>query len=256
MGWIKKLLEREIGGVYVHSLMIGDNVVSDTEHGFFGNVNDQVQKACEMIAYDEKLKNGYNAVGFSQGALFMRAVAQRCPSPSMKNLISIGGPQQGVYGLPLCPGDMRICDAVRRLLDLGAYVSFVQKTLVQAQYWHDPMDEATYKQYSIFLADANAENEVNQTYSDNLAKLNNFVLVKFLNDSMIVPKESAWFGYYADGDTSTIIPLEKSKLYTEDRIGLRILKDKGKLHLLAIDGDHLQIPESVFIKEIINKYLK
>lgn len=31
---------------------------------------------------------------------------------------------------------------------------------------------------------------VNRTYFDNLTKLNNFVLVKFLNDSMILPKES------------------------------------------------------------------
>uniref|UniRef100_A0A0M3ILP1 Palmitoyl-protein thioesterase 1 n=1 Tax=Ascaris lumbricoides TaxID=6252 RepID=A0A0M3ILP1_ASCLU len=280
MGWIKKILEREIEGVYVHSLMIGDNVISDTEHGFFGNINEQIQQVCDKISNDEKLRDGYNAIGFSQGGLFLRGVAQRCSSPPMKNLISLGGPQQGIYGLPLCPGDVRVCDAVRHLLDMGAYFGFVQKSLIQAQYWHDPIDETTYRQYSIFLADANAENTVNRTYFDNLTKLNNFVLVKFLNDSMILPKESEWFGYYAKGDTSTVIPLEKSKLYTEwfgyyakgdtstvipleksklyteDRIGLRTLYEKGKLQFVAIDGDHLQMPETVFIKEIVNKYLK
>uniref|UniRef100_A0A915CDA1 Palmitoyl-protein thioesterase 1 n=1 Tax=Parascaris univalens TaxID=6257 RepID=A0A915CDA1_PARUN len=256
LGWIKRILEREIEGVYVRSLMIGDNVVSDTEHGFFGNINEQIQQVCDKLANDEKLHDGYNAIGFSQGGLFLRGVAQRCSSPPMKNLISLGGPQQGIYGLPLCPGDVRVCDAVRHLLDMGAYIGFVQKSLIQAQYWHDPFDETTYKRYSAFLADANAENAMNQTYFDNLIKLNNFILVKFLNDSMVLPKESEWFGYYAQGNTSTIIPLEKSKLYTEDRIGLRTLNEKGKLQFVAIDGDHLQMPESVFIKEIVNKYLK
>lgn len=33
-------------------------------------------------------------------------------------------------------------------------------SLIQAQYWHDPIDETTYRQYSIFLADANAENVI------------------------------------------------------------------------------------------------
>lgn len=42
----------------------------------------------------------------------------------------------------------------------------------------------------------------------------------------------------------------------QDRIGLRTLYEKGKLQFVAIDGDHLQMPETVFIKEIVNKYLK
>ena len=39
----------------------------------------------------------YNALGFSQGGQFLRAVAQRCPQ-GMKNLITFGGQHQGVYG--------------------------------------------------------------------------------------------------------------------------------------------------------------
>ncbi|VDK17614.1 unnamed protein product [Anisakis simplex] len=236
--------------------MIGDNFVSDTLHGYFGNLNDEIDEACSKIANDVHLKDGYNAIGFSQGGLFLRGLAQRCSTPPMKNLISIGGPQQGIYGLPYCPGNVTICDTVRHLLDWGAYAGFVQRSSVQAQYWHDPTDAATYREASIFLADINAENAVNQTYVDNLKKLNNLVLIKFNNDSMIVPKESEWFGYYKDGDTSSIIPLEESKLFTEDRIGLKAMKDSGKVQFLAMNGDHLEIPESVFIDEIINKFLK
>ncbi|VDK74374.1 unnamed protein product [Litomosoides sigmodontis] len=256
LGRIEKLLRKHIPNVYVYSVMIGSNVAVDTEHGFFGNVNDQVAEVCQTIRKDEKLKNGYNAIGFSQGAQFLRAVAQRCPVPPMKNLISLGGQHQGVFGLPLCPAESYICDRVRHLLEWGAYVGFVQNTVVQAQYWHDPLDEATYRQNSVFLADINNERNVNETYKENLLKLQNLVLVKFLNDTMVVPRESEWFGYYLENDISKIIPLEESKIYTEDRLGLRELLEGKRLHLLAFEGQHLQISSSTFVSEIINKFLK
>lgn len=52
---------------------------------------------------------------------------------------------------------MFICDDIRRLLNLGAYVEAVQSRLVQAQYWHDPLNEDEYKQKSQFLSDINQE---------------------------------------------------------------------------------------------------
>lgn len=40
-------------------------------NSFFMNVNVQVKNACIQIAADPKLTNGYNAIGFSQGAQFL-----------------------------------------------------------------------------------------------------------------------------------------------------------------------------------------
>lgn len=40
--------------------------------------------------------------------------------------------------------------------------SWVQDELVQAQYWHDPLNEEKYREHSIFLADINNE-KVNRT---------------------------------------------------------------------------------------------
>lgn len=85
-------------------------------------------------------------------------MAQRCPYPPVRNLISIGGQHQGVYGFPRCPDSLsKICDEVRSLLNIGAYEKFVQKILVQAQYWHDPLNEKLYREKSLFLADINQE---------------------------------------------------------------------------------------------------
>uniref|UniRef100_A0A3B4BKI9 Palmitoyl-protein thioesterase 1 n=1 Tax=Periophthalmus magnuspinnatus TaxID=409849 RepID=A0A3B4BKI9_9GOBI len=148
MGAIKKMIEEQIPGIYVLSLMIGKNVIEDTENGFFMEVNEQVAMVCEKLAQDPKLQGGYNAMGFSQGAQFLRAVAQRCPNPPMKTLISVGGQHQGVYGFPRCPGETsKICDYIREALNTGAYNDWIQKHLVQAEYWHDPLNDDLYKKH-------------------------------------------------------------------------------------------------------------
>jgi len=256
MGSMKRLIEKEIPGVYVLSLEIGKNVIEDTENGFFMNVNSQISMVCEQLAKDPKMKDGYNSVGFSQGGQFLRGVAQRCPNPPMKNLISVGGQHQGVYGFPKCPASTSICNAVRRLLNYGAYESFVQNSLVQAEYWHDPLDEPKYKEKSIFMAEINNEKVQNDTYKENLLKLQNLVLIKFEKDTMVVPPDSEWFGFYAPGQAKTILQYNETELYSKDRIGLKQLEQQGKLAFLAVDGDHLRFSEEWFTTEIINKYLK
>ena len=96
------------------------------------NVNSQVTTVCQILAKDPKLQQGYNAMGFSQGGQFLRAVAQRCPSPPMVNLISVGEQHQGVFGLPQCTGESsHICDFIRKTLNAGAYNKAIQERYVR-----------------------------------------------------------------------------------------------------------------------------
>ncbi|XP_030360885.1 palmitoyl-protein thioesterase 1 isoform X1 [Strigops habroptila] len=265
MGYIKKIVESRIPGIYVLSLKIGNNLIQDMENSFFMNANDQVREVCSQLAKDPHLKGGYNSMGFSQGGQFLRAVAQRCPSPPMLNLISIGGQHQGqylqlnntlhylcVYGFPRCPGESsHICDWIRKMLDLGAYTQAVQEHLVQAEYWHDPLKEDDYRKNSIFLADINQERGINETYKKNLMALKKFVMVKFLNDTMVDPPISEWFGFYKSGQAKETIPLKETSLYTEDRLGLQEMDKAGKLVFLGVNGDHLHFSEEWFYTSIL-----
>lgn len=250
------MIETELDGVYVHSLMIGNNIIADMENGFFKDTNKQIDMACEMIATDPELQDGYNALGFSQGGQFLRAVAQRCPNPPMKNLVTVGSQHQGVFGFPNCPGEIVFfCDIVRDLLNYGVYTDLVQSILVQAQYWHDPLHFDTYVEKSRFIAEINNEKpEKNATYAENLAKLENFVMIMHNQDTMVEPKESEHFEFYAPGQAEVILPLQESPIYLEDRIGLRALDESGRLHFLAVEGDHLQFSRQWFIDEIIKVY--
>merc|ERR1712236_50157 len=258
MGNIKNFLEDEISGVYVHSIMIGSNIIVDMESGFFRDTNRQVSEVCEMMANDPELQDGYNAIGFSQGGQFLRAVAQRCPNPPMKNLVTFGAQHQGVFGFPNCPGEINFfCDIVRDLLNYGAYVDFVQDFLVQAQYWHDPLHFDTYVEKSKFIAEINNEKDVkNASYAINLSSLENFVMVKNTEDSMVEPRESSHFEFYVPGQADVILPLRESPLYVEDRIGLKALDEAGKLHFMDVEGDHLQFSRQWFIDNIINVFFK
>ena len=93
------------------------------------------------------------------------------------------------------------------------YFSWVQNGLVQAEYWHDPLNEEEYRQWSVFLADINNERAKNKTYIKNLLNLNSFVMVKFNNDTMVEPVESEWFGFYKPGQSSDVVTLQESDLY-------------------------------------------
>ena len=60
MGSVVSYLEQSVPGAYVTSLMVGDNVVQDTENGFFLNINKQIDMVCQMVNNDEKLKSNFD----------------------------------------------------------------------------------------------------------------------------------------------------------------------------------------------------
>lgn len=64
---------------------------------FFGKAADQVASAAEQIAALPELKDGYNAVGLSQGGQLLRALVQQYPEPRCKNLITLGSQHMGVF---------------------------------------------------------------------------------------------------------------------------------------------------------------
>jgi palmitoyl-protein thioesterase len=79
MGMISAEIQKVLPGTYVYSVEIGSNIVEDEVQGFIGSVNEQVDFVCETIANDPQLAGGFNAIGFSQGSQFLRAVVERCP---------------------------------------------------------------------------------------------------------------------------------------------------------------------------------
>lgn len=111
------------------------------------------------------------------------------------------------------------CRLMRSAVRFGVYTDYVQHRVVQAQYYKDPRnlqgllidligrEDAQamrnvitlsneqiigYLDHNVFLPDINNELGVkNETYRDNLSQLEYFIMVRFADDSMVKPSETA-----------------------------------------------------------------
>lgn len=126
---------------------------------------------------------------------------------------------------------------------------------MQATYWHDPLDEDQYRTKSTFLSEINNEKSVNQDYIERLQKLSKFVMIKFENDTIVQPRETSWFGFYKPGSDKELLTLEESEIYLKDRLGLKRMKEDGKLVFLTTPGNHMQISKAWFVENVIEPYL-
>lgn len=107
---------------------------TDMMSGFIGSINSQVEDICNELAAIPELKDGFNALGFSQGGLFLRAYVQRCNSPHVNNLITFGSAHGGVSSLPAHCDEMTfliqrsLCRFFTRTLALNLMYSLTAQT--------------------------------------------------------------------------------------------------------------------------------
>lgn len=64
------------------------------------------------------------------------------------------------------------------------------------------------------------------------------MLVKFDQDSVLYPKETAWF--QSLDKQGNVLPLNGTDFYNEDYIGVKALNEAGKIQFVTLPGDHLQ----------------
>lgn len=69
---IKQIIKENTDeNIYIKSIRFGHSSLQDFESGIFIHPNDQIAEVCLQIMEDENLKDGFHAVGFSQGAQFL-----------------------------------------------------------------------------------------------------------------------------------------------------------------------------------------
>jgi len=116
------------------------------------------------------------------------------------------------------------------------------------------MDIDAYLKGSVFLPALN--NEIEQTSDAAVARkqrfsaLNGAMLVKFANDTMISPKDTAWFQPH-DKDGKTVLPINATDFYNKDYIGLKALDDAQKVKRVEWPGDHLQFTTAQIEADVI-----
>ncbi|XP_022158124.1 palmitoyl-protein thioesterase 1-like, partial [Momordica charantia] len=208
----------------------------------------QIQIACDKVKKLEYLRGGFNIFAISQGTLIARGLIELCDgAPPIKNFISLAGPHAGVASVPYCEQIFsKCCPIVEILFDVAVYTDIVQNLTTAATYYKVPEQIEEYVKNSKFLPKLNNERpeERNVTYNDRFSSLNKLVLLMNEEDSLLTPRETAWFGYYRDGSTDRqVVPATETNLYKEDWIGLKRLNESGKVITRKVPGDHANLPD-------------
>jgi len=103
----------------------------------------------------------------------------------------------GVGVLPRCTGILSyICVPFNFITREVVYSALVQNNVGPAGYFRDPYDYKGYVNGATFLPDLNNQKngslaEIKERYEG----LEKMLLIKFEDDTMIIPKETAWFGF-------------------------------------------------------------
>ena len=236
MNDVANWLRTALVGIYVVSVEIGNGY----EDSFLRPLDSQVEEFCTKIRADPRLDRGFNMLGFSQGSLIVRGAVERCSLP-VHNLITLNGLHQGVFGIPYL---LKLPAQFRHLITRYAYDSFVQNRFSLANSWRDPMQLDTYASHCHFLPDINNEHGTrNETYRNNMLRLNAFVMTYSEIDEVVTPKQSGWFMGYAPKSLD-VETWNESRQFTEDLLGLRTLSRQGRLFTFISHTRHQDAPHA------------
>ncbi|KAI9890515.1 MAG: hypothetical protein M1814_003854 [Vezdaea aestivalis] len=252
---VGKLAKAVNPGTAVYNIRLSNDSDSDRSATFFGNLTEQIASVCSAIAEHPVLSEApiVDALGFSQGGQFLRGLLERCDI-SVRSLVTFGSQHNGISTFQRCGDFDFVCKAATGLLQGNTWTSFVQSSIVPAQYFRDPEDLESYIENSNFLADVNNEGPLkNAQYRTAIKSLSHFAMFMFENDTVAIPKETAW---WADVNTTSgeVTPLRQRALYKDDWLGLRYLDESKRLHFGIVPGEHMHLDEHVLAQTFAGFY--
>jgi palmitoyl-protein thioesterase len=223
--------------------------------GFFTTLYAAVDFFAKEVRENAKLKQGFNAMGFSQGNNVIRGYMEKYNDPPVLNFISVHGPLAGTGSLPRCPPSTplvgRLCRLMTELVAEAAYSDLVQRHVFQANYLRDPLNIAQFRRKCTWLADMNGEcrsdeehKQLALVYKTNFIRTKKMLLVRAMRDTMIFPSMSEWFGAYEDGGYDRVLSMNETEWYKRDSFGLRTMFERGAISFSTTQGDHLDFSEA------------
>jgi palmitoyl-protein thioesterase len=188
------------------------------------SLNKQLDELCETIYKIDKLQDGFNFIGMSQGGLLARGYVERCNLYPVNNLITLVTPHGGEF---------------IKNIKINMYNSFTQRYFSVANYWRDPIQLESYLKGCLYLPILNNELDTDKSLDqkDKIKSLNNFVMIWSPYDVVLSPPESGKFSFF--NANLQVIHLEETDLYNKDLLGLKYLNENDRLHMYQTNCSHV-----------------
>ncbi|XP_015793430.1 palmitoyl-protein thioesterase 1 [Tetranychus urticae] len=255
-------------GAKVKSIQIGTEE-HELDIALHMRMDKQVMNVCRQLTNDPELKNGFALIGHSLGGTAARGLVQMCPELNITDVISMCGPQQGIFGIPNCQiiEDIftGICDKLDAVQEAAASIApgldtpsiftpimnVIGNNATLPGLWVDP---------NACAPSNNFVNLINNRLpsikfpKENLLKVQRFIAVWCSGDTIMKPKESPMFGWFKEGSETEVIPYNETDLYTEDYIGLKELDEQGRFFTVECPYEHMQYSNEWFEKNIIERF--
>ncbi|KAF0697421.1 Aste57867_11901 [Aphanomyces stellatus] len=246
---MRNVVSDTLDGAYVTSVQIGKNVDEDEYNSVHLTMDEQVSRFAAIVSRDPNLRKGFNAIGFSQGGLIVRGYIERFNDPPVIGFLACHSPLAGIGSLPICNPTDFLCRQLNKFFGEFAYTDELQGLLAQSNFYRDPTRIDQYLRKARYLPDINNEHAVtNATYKQNFASLRQLIMVRAMRDTQIAPTMSSWFGSYADGDWSTVLPMKETSWYKNDAFGLKTLDMAGRVTTYETPDNHLQFSDELLAK--------
>ncbi|CAL5995934.1 Palmitoyl-protein_thioesterase [Hexamita inflata] len=248
MSQIMAILQAQIPNLYVLNCEVGNGQTDS----IILNIYLSVKELTKCIVNDPNLKDGFISLGFSQGGYLLRGYLQTRTEtmPKVLRFITLSSPLGGFYcGKTTLCGGIQLPNFINNFIEDIEYTNVFQDIITGAGYWRNPYKLDEYLDYGTHLAHMNNEVDFNQTLKDNFMQPDKFVLFGSENDGVISPWQSAWFGFFNDGDDTAVIPMEERDIYKKDLFGLKTLNEQGRIIRIRSGLQHGQYrSDEVFIK--------
>lgn len=225
------LIKAATGSEYVKIICLGQDSISDVKASIIADANESVAQIASQIEADPLLRDGFDFVAASQGGLLARAYVERYNSPPVRRLLTLGTPHSGISNIPGCGENgglrdlaMKIVGGFKSLEELirsqkdaklspeakanllsailcaileGASVFGLNRSskIMPKYYFRKTQITNHFPEGDSFISDINNDRSVNERYVKNLQSLDKFVMIKFLQDQVVVPNESTVSAY-------------------------------------------------------------
>eukprot|EP00792_Barthelona_sp_PAP020_P009208 TRINITY_DN3279_c3_g1_i1.p1 TRINITY_DN3279_c3_g1~~TRINITY_DN3279_c3_g1_i1.p1 ORF type:complete len:316 (+),score=76.72 TRINITY_DN3279_c3_g1_i1:34-948(+) len=204
----------------------------------FNDLSIHIANFVQLIQNHPLLKDGFDIVAHSQGAVVARYYIQNYNSPKVRYFVSLAGPHFGVTSIPFLPA--KVGKLMGKLVSPFPHMNFFRKHLTFCSYWTKGPDNDG----NVFLSHLNqihASVHEQEIHKQNMLGLEGLLLVASTVDNKVRPYQSAFFGYLDEDDHLVNFTDSEHLLFEGDRLGLNELLKKKKLFRCVCDIPHSEL---------------